>query len=79
LEILDFEWDSLGTACRERLSELADYRKIHGTAMFLNATAKTSSCKWVSNQRRQLQAAPRRKKIAYDTSRIQALKTLGFE
>jgi hypothetical protein len=38
---LGFEWDSLGTAGKKCLSELADHRKIHGTAMFLHATAKT--------------------------------------
>jgi hypothetical protein len=30
----------------DRLSELADYRKIHGTAMFLVATVETPS--WLS-------------------------------
>jgi hypothetical protein len=30
LESLGFEWDSYGAAWEDRLSELADYRKIHG-------------------------------------------------
>jgi hypothetical protein len=35
LEELGFEWDSYSAAWEDRLSELADYRKINGTAMFL--------------------------------------------
>ena len=30
LESLGFEWDQSGTAREGRLSELADYRKVHG-------------------------------------------------
>jgi hypothetical protein len=30
LECLGFEWDSLGATWKDRLSELAAYRKIHG-------------------------------------------------
>jgi hypothetical protein len=30
LESLGFEWDCLGAAWGDRLSELVDYRKIHG-------------------------------------------------
>jgi hypothetical protein len=41
LESLDFEWD-VSAPPGNRLSELADYRKSTGTAMFLKATAKTS-------------------------------------
>jgi hypothetical protein len=41
LESLGFEW--YNSARKDCLSELADYRKIHGTAMFLITTAKTPS------------------------------------
>jgi hypothetical protein len=41
LERLGFEWDCLSAAWEVRLSELADYQKITGTAMFLDAAAKT--------------------------------------
>jgi hypothetical protein len=48
------------------LSELADYRKIHGTA-FLTATAKTPlGCG--SEPKESIQVAPRRKEIDYDHS-----------
>jgi hypothetical protein len=40
LEELGFEWDSYRPPGKDRLSELADYRKIKGTAMFLQTTRK---------------------------------------
>jgi hypothetical protein len=39
---LGFEWDSYSAAWEDRLSELADYRKIHGTAMFLQYSENTN-------------------------------------
>jgi hypothetical protein len=44
-ESLGFEWKlCVPASWEDRLSELADYRKIHGhTAMFLKCTAKTPS------------------------------------
>jgi hypothetical protein len=47
-------WFRMGQPQRclgDRLSELADYRKIHGTAMFLTSTAKTSNLGSGSNPR----------------------------
>jgi hypothetical protein len=41
IESLSNVW-SQSVTWEDRLSELADHRKIHGTAMFLGATAKTS-------------------------------------
>jgi hypothetical protein len=61
MESLDFEWITrhrLGG----RLSELADYRKIHGTAMFLNYSENIQLGSG-SQAKVQLQAAPRRKEI----------------
>jgi hypothetical protein len=39
------------TIWEDRLSELADHRKITGTAMFLETTAKTLLANWVNTQR----------------------------
>jgi hypothetical protein len=48
LESLGFEWDSHCAAWEDRLSELADYRKIHGEC---NApqhySENTLLCYWV--------------------------------
>jgi hypothetical protein len=65
------------TIWEDRLSELADYRKIQGTAMFLETTKKTQLANWVTTQRSKV--VPRRKEIVYDSSRIQELESLGFE
>jgi hypothetical protein len=54
------EW-GLHHPWEDRLSELADYRKINGTAMFLETTAKTPS--WLMGQTKgPLQVAPEGKK-----------------
>jgi hypothetical protein len=61
---LDFEWDNLSAVWEDRLSELADYRKIHGTAMFLTSTAKNNPI-WEVGQTQGSQVA-RRKDVVYD-------------
>jgi hypothetical protein len=47
----------------ERLKELADYRKIHGTAMFLNATVKTLQVGKLGRKQRSNTSCTRRKEI----------------
>jgi hypothetical protein len=40
------------TAWEDRLSELADYRKVQGTAMFLQTTRKHQAGYWVETKGR---------------------------
>jgi transcription elongation factor len=64
-----------GAAWEDRLSELADYPRNHGTAMF-PATAKTPS--WLSGSRTKGQVYLRGKTSAMTLSAIQELESLGF-
>jgi hypothetical protein len=58
----------------DRLSELADYRKIHGHCNVPKATAKTKLAKWVATQG---DYRLHERKIVYDYQRIQELEA-GF-
>jgi hypothetical protein len=54
------------------LSELVDYRRIHGTTVFLTNGAKTrTGFYWASGQRKEYRLQPCRKDIAHDRLRIQ--------
>jgi hypothetical protein len=64
------------TAWEDRLSELADYRKIHGHCNVPTTTAKTRE---VNKPKEQLQVAPKRKEIDYDHLPNPGLESLGFE
>jgi hypothetical protein len=58
------------------LSELADYRKIQGTAMFLeNYSENTKLAKWVTTQRREYRLSE--KEIIYDLP-YPGIGKLGF-
>jgi hypothetical protein len=72
-------WVSNGTGVtwEERLSELADYRNITGTATFLPNTASTQAGCWVTTKEH-LQATLR-KRSQMTPARIQSLVGLGFE
>jgi hypothetical protein len=63
---------SYSAAWEDRLSELADYRNINGTAMFLQLQRKRCWLSQVNPKDSILQ--PGRKEIVYDLSRIQELK-----
>jgi transposase-like protein len=80
LESLGFEWSSRGTAWEDRLSELANYRKIHGHC---NVPQKHSENvklgTWVKNQRTQYSLHLSGKTSAITLPHIQALESLGFE
>jgi hypothetical protein len=67
LESLGFERDSQSDAWQDRLSLLADYRKMHG------------HCSWVSNQRQQYKLHLDGKASPMTTFRIKELESLGFE
>jgi hypothetical protein len=58
------------------LSELADYRKIHGTAMFLKLQQKTPS--WVGQTKEQYKLHLAGKEIAYDHFPYSGIGRLGF-
>jgi predicted chitinase len=80
LESLDFEWDCHGAAWDDRLSELADYRTIHGHCNVpANYSENTKLAHWVSKQRTNYKLHQEGKKSPMTTLRIQALKSVGFE
>jgi hypothetical protein len=79
LESLGFKWDSLGAFWKDRLSELADYRKIHGHCNVPESYSESAKlAKWVSNQRRQYKLYQEGKTSSMTLSRIQELESLGF-
>jgi hypothetical protein len=80
LESLGFEWDCSGPAWEDRLSELANYRKIHGHCNVPIRYSENSKLgKWVSNQRSTYKLHGEGKTSPMTLSRIQALESLGFE
>jgi hypothetical protein len=80
LESLGFEWGLCNTAWEDRLSELADYRKIYGHC---NVPRKynenTKLGKWVATQRSNYRLHREGKKSFMTLSRIQELGSLGFD
>jgi hypothetical protein len=80
LESLGLEWKITGTAWGDRLSELADYRKIHGHCNVpVRYRKNTKLAMWVANQRRSYRLQAEGKKSQMTLSRIQELESLGFE
>jgi hypothetical protein len=79
LESLGFEWGVCVT-WEDRLSELADYRKIHGHCNVpKNYSESTKLGDWVANQRSTYRLHEEGKKSYMTLSRIQELKSFGFE
>jgi hypothetical protein len=77
LDSIGFEW---GTARKDRLSELAAYRKIHGHCNVpYNCRENTKLASWVSEQRIQYKMHREGKKSQMTLSRIQGLESLGSE
>jgi hypothetical protein len=80
LESLGFEWDSYGATWDDRLSELAEYRKIHGHCNVpTNYSESSKLAKWVSKQRTNNRFHPEGKTSSMTPFRIQELESLGFE
>jgi hypothetical protein len=80
LESLGFEWDSLSTAWEDRLSELADYRKIDGHCNVPQKYSEnTQLASWVGAQRTQYKLQQEGKTSSITLSRIRALESLGFK
>jgi hypothetical protein len=80
LESSGFEWDSCSTAWEDRLTELAEYRKIHGHCNVPKRYSENIKLGyWVSRQRFQYRLYREGKPSNMTALRIQALKRLGFE
>jgi hypothetical protein len=80
LESLGFEWDIHGAAWKVRLSELGDYRKLHGHCNVpQNYSENSKLANWVANQRKQYKLHLEGKTSHMTTFRIQELESLGFE
>jgi hypothetical protein len=80
LERLAFEWDCFGAAWGDRLSELADYREIHGHCNVpQNYNGKCRLANWVDCQRKEYRAYGKGKRSFITLPRIQALERIGFE
>jgi hypothetical protein len=80
LESLGFEWDCYGAAWADLLSELADYRKIHGHCNVpYNYSENTKSVTWVAAQRKHYKMHLKGKTSSMTAFRIRALESLGFE
>jgi hypothetical protein len=80
LESLGFEWDSQGNAWEERLSELADYRKINEHCNVPRKYSEnTKLANWVNAQRKDYRLDLEGKTSRMTLSRIQKLESLGFE
>jgi hypothetical protein len=82
LESLGFEWewDSLGALWEDRLSELADYLKIHGHCNVPKRYSENVQLgSWVRTQRQEYRLRLKGKRSQMTLSRIQALESLGLE
>jgi hypothetical protein len=81
LESLGFEWGTRShTAWEDSLSELANYRKIHGHCNVpKKCSENTKLAHWVMTQRRQYKLHLEGKASQITTLRIQELEGLGFE
>jgi hypothetical protein len=80
LESLGFEWGNHGAAWGDRLSELADYRKIHGHCNVPHHYSENSRLGyWVARQRKQYKLHLEGKTSQMTPFPIQELVSLGFE
>jgi hypothetical protein len=80
LESLGFDWDCLGATWENRLSQLVDYRKIHGHCNVPQRYSEnTQLARWVNSQRNRYKLHREGKPWAMTLSRIQELESLGFE
>jgi hypothetical protein len=80
LESLGFEWCCFGATWEVRLSELADYRRIHGHCNVPTKSRENSKLgRWVRNQRSQYTLHREGKPSRMTAYRIQELESLGFD
>jgi hypothetical protein len=79
LESLGFEWDSRVTLWEDRLSELADYRKMHGDCNVPRRYSENTKLgMWVMTQRSNYRLHLEGKKSSMTLPRIHELESLGF-
>jgi hypothetical protein len=79
LEGLDFAWDAFDALWKQRLSELANYRDIHGHCNVpTNYRENKSLGTWVRTQKVQYQHKKLGNKSHMTDSRLQALEGLDF-
>jgi hypothetical protein len=79
LESMGFEWDCLNAAWDDRLSDLTDYRKLHGHCNVPRGYSEnTKLAKWVSHQRTNYKLHLDGKTSSMTLPRIQELESLGF-
>jgi hypothetical protein len=80
LESLGFEWDSYGAAWEDRLSELADFCKIHGHCNVPKVYSGNPRLgRWVGNQRNNYRLHLDGKASPMNDFRIQELESVGLE
>jgi hypothetical protein len=81
LESLDFEWRVFKVShWKVRLSELADYRKLHGHSNVPASYSKNNKlASWVGHQKSQYKLHQGGKTSSMTPSRVQALESLGFK
>jgi hypothetical protein len=80
LDGLGFNWDYPGATWEDRLSELVDYRKIHGHCNVPQRYSENYKLgHWVGTQRKQYKLHLEEKTSQISLTRIQALESLGFE
>jgi hypothetical protein len=80
VESLGFEWDSFGTAWKDRFSELADYHIIHGHCNVPQRYNENSKLgRWVGTQRSKYRLQLEGKISAMTLFHIKELESLGFE
>jgi hypothetical protein len=80
LKCLGFEWDSQAAGWEDRLSELADYRIVHGHCNVPQRYKENAMlATWVTTQRRNYRLKVEGKSSPMTPFRIQALNKLGFE
>jgi hypothetical protein len=80
LDSLGFEWDRSGSAWKDRVSELADYRKSHGHCNVPRYYSENTKLgRWVGSQRKRYRLHLNGKPSQMAASRIRELESLGFE
>jgi hypothetical protein len=80
LESLAFEQDSRGASWEDRLSELAEYHKIHGHCNVPGRYSENIQLgRWVGTQRSHYRLQQEGKRSQMTLARIQALESLNFE
>jgi hypothetical protein len=79
LESLGFEWGRYDATWEDRLSELANYRKMHGHCVVPHNYSDIKLANWILTQRQEYTLHVKGKTTHMTTFRIKELESLGFE